>query len=235
MHYPSINLNIHPSPLFYPCYVSLLLSFSRHFLTTLKLTIFFITICPPLTFLTSLLPAAPSCLTRPILSSTHLSVSLFFSSCSSRQPSWQQATEVTSRLVWLSPPHRSTRWGRSTSTASRPPPWPRCRVSFIKPWVSKQFHSLSSCLCLFLCTRPVNGTCLYVHLHVSLYVHKPNESVPHFWWSNMIPLEGEKMNKKVGFACLCCLWMLTIFGVSVVAAEEGISISNFTDKPLISP
>lgn len=170
-----------------------------------------------------------------ILSSTHLSVSLFFSSCSSRQPSWQQATEVTSRLVWLSPPHRSTRWGRSTSTASRPPPWPRCRVSFIKPWVSKQFHSLSSCLCLFLCTRPVNGTCLYVHLHVSFYVHKPNESVPHFWWSNMIPLEGEKMNKKVGFACLCCLWMLTIFGVSVVAAEEGISISNFTDKPLISP
>lgn len=103
------------------------------------------------------------------LSSSHLSMSLFFSSCSSRQPSWPQATEVTSRLVWLSPPRRSTRWGHSTSTASHPPPWPRCRVSFIKPWVSTHFHSLCSCQCevLFsegrtrmLCIACFNVCCL---------------------------------------------------------------------------
>lgn len=153
MHYPSINLNIHPSLCstlaVFLCPLSL--PFSHLFLTPSQLTIFFITICPPLTSLTPhslfLFFHTPH---PTLLSSSYLSMSLFFSSCSSRQPSWQQATEVTSRLAWLSPPHRSTRWGHSTSTASHPPPWPRCRVSFIKPWVSTQFHSLSTFECAFL-------------------------------------------------------------------------------------
>lgn len=62
---------------------------------------------------------------------------LFFHSwCSSRQPSWLPVTVATWRPAWRFRPHRSTRWGRWTSTASLPPPWPRCRVSFISLWVS---------------------------------------------------------------------------------------------------
>lgn len=87
-------------------------------------------------------PSPPPPPLHTLLSYAHLSMSLFFSSCSSRQPSWRPATEVTSHRAWLFPPHRYTRWGRLTSTVSPPPPWPRCRVSFIKPWVSTLFHFL---------------------------------------------------------------------------------------------
>lgn len=59
MHYPSINLNIHPSLCStLAMFLALLLPFSRLCLTPSKLTIFFITICPPLT---SLAPRSPSC------------------------------------------------------------------------------------------------------------------------------------------------------------------------------
>ena len=147
MHYPSINLNIHPSlrstlAMFLP---SLSDSFPTYYIFHYHLSSPHLSRTP----FSLMLPR-----TRPpptLHSSTQLSVSLFFSSCSSRQPSWQQATEVTSRPAWPSPPRRSTRWGRSTSTASHPPPWPRCRVSFIKPWVSTWFHSLSSCDCVCVC------------------------------------------------------------------------------------
>lgn len=66
LHYPSINLNIHPSLCFtlamFLSHVSL--PFSLLFLTPSQLTTFFITICPPRTSLT---PHSPSCsFTHPI-------------------------------------------------------------------------------------------------------------------------------------------------------------------------
>lgn len=158
MHYPSINLCIHHSLamfLSFPPFASRYIF--KHHLSSPHLS------NPP--------PPHPLSHTSypTILSSTHLSVSLFFSSCSSRQPSWQQAKEVTSRRAWLFPPHRYTRWGRSTSTASHPLPWPRCRVSFIKPWVSTQFHSLSSCVSnrVWVWASKVN-----LYMYIYLCVHK---------------------------------------------------------------
>lgn len=56
--------------------------------------------------------------------------------CNSRRPSWLPVTEATWRQAWPFPPPRSTRWGHSISTVCRPLPWPRCRVSFIRHWVS---------------------------------------------------------------------------------------------------
>lgn len=67
---------------------------------------------------------------------TSLLLLFFHSWCSSRQPSWLRVTVATSRPAWRFRPHRSTKWGHWTSTASLPPPWPRCRVSFISLWVS---------------------------------------------------------------------------------------------------
>lgn len=120
IHYPSNVLNIHPC------------------LPSSRLVVFITTF--PLLHLRPLTWLSPKSHPNIHPSSIHPSLSLFFSSCSSRQPSWQQAMEVTSRQAWRFLQHRSTRWGRSTSTASRPPLWPRCRVSFIKPWVSTRFH-----------------------------------------------------------------------------------------------
>lgn len=88
--------------------------------------------------------AYPSCLhVACVLLVTFLSLSVVFFSlslsgswCNSRRPSWLPVTEDTWRPAWPFPPPRSTRWGRSISTACHPPPWPRCRVSFIRHWVS---------------------------------------------------------------------------------------------------